>query len=66
MKSTTMRDWIETIITGAWIGKATVKGLAEAMDDLNYTWGTEGIGPQVAHAYAATKEDKRFPVKLAA
>lgn len=61
-----IKNWLEHIITNAWVGKATVAGLAEAMDDLNYTWGTEGMGPHVAYAYTATKEDKRFPVKLAA
>lgn len=61
-----IKNWLENIIATAWVGKATVKGLAEAMDDLNYTWGTEGMGPHAALAFANEKEDKRYPVKLAA
>ncbi|MEN6473683.1 MAG: hypothetical protein ABFD81_06695 [Syntrophaceae bacterium] len=61
-----IKNWLENIITNAWVGKATVKGLTEAMDDLNYAWGTEGMGPFTGTGLAVVKEDKHFPVKLAA
>jgi hypothetical protein len=61
-----IKNWLKNIITNAWVGKATVAGLAEAMDDLNYTWGVEGLGPHAGAALAAAKDDKHYPVKLAA
>ena len=40
----TMKKWLRNTITNAWIGKATKAGLVEAMDELYYTWGSEGMG----------------------
>ena len=61
-----IQNRLSDIFTNAWVGKATVKGLAEAMDDLNYTWGSEGMGPFANTVPAVVKEDKTYPVKLAA
>jgi len=62
----TMKKWLRNTITNAWIGKATKAGLVEAMDELYYTWGSEGMGPFAGAALVVTKEDKNYPVKLAA
>jgi len=61
-----MKKRLNDIFTNAWVGKATAKGLAEAMEDLNYTWGSEAMGPFADAAPVAVKEDKNYPVKLAA
>lgn len=61
-----MKNRLSDIFTNAWVGNATAKGLAEAMDDLNYTWGSEARVPFAEAAPDVVKEDKNYPVKLAA
>lgn len=53
-----IRDWFNT----EWITKATLAGLKAAIEDMEYSWGI----PEPAYEQASTRNEKDYPVKLAA
>jgi hypothetical protein len=49
-----------------WIGKATLEGLKEAAEELEYTWGTHAHDFNMGRPLTLVKVEKPLPVKKAA
>ncbi|HQP31678.1 MAG TPA: hypothetical protein PLB81_10140 [Deltaproteobacteria bacterium] len=57
-----IRDWFRN----EWIGEATVAGLNEAMQDLDYTWGVHANDFNKDKTLTLVKSEKAYPEKKAA
>jgi hypothetical protein len=62
MKNRKVRNWFKN----EWIGKATLAGLNEAMEDLDYTWGTHVNEGNRGRTLQLVKNENIHKVKLAA
>ncbi|MEN6475637.1 MAG: hypothetical protein ABFD81_16605 [Syntrophaceae bacterium] len=56
------RDWYKN----EWIGKATLDGLKEAMQELNDTWGTHANDFNMGRPLTLVRFETEYPGKKAA
>lgn len=66
MKKSTAGNWIHKLLNTDWLGLATLAGLYEAMDDIGYTYGVSDHESNRDRTLNITKEEKDYPIKLAA